>query len=460
MIALKVIIYIYSLFCSLKLAIFTLSALILLFAVGTVYESFQGRLAAQEVIYRSVLMNIFLSLLVLNIVAVMIDRWPWKKRHIAFLLAHFGIIFLITGALITRFYGVDGNMRLALGDKGRQITTSSTLLLVYSSFSGKDLTELYREKVHFFRSPPQPEKPHLVRLGSETLKVNDFYPSALAREKYEEAQKGGPALRFQIEGRQAQMVRWLYKAPWMDKMVFPLGPAEIILLKSVSSFKDIKLKKPSLLLVPFDKGLHYQLRKPKSQKIMKGSLKVGSVLKTGWMDFQFRLIDYLPVALPDTVFIPQKRAGDKTNSAIQVEFKGEKRWMGLNSHLFFFDDDKVYIVAYVNEKKDLGFQLRLKDFKVIRYPSSFKASSYESEVQVNASEDVKLISMNHPLKFSGYTIYQSGFEEDKEGVPVASVFAINKDPGRFIKYFGSLLIVIGSFVLFLRRNLRSRKKRL
>ena len=174
-----------------------------------------------------------------------------------------------------------------------------------------------------------------MRLGSETLKVNDFYPSALAREKYEEAQKGGPALRFQIEGRQAQMVKWLYKAPWRDKMVLPLGPAEIILLKSVSSFKNIKLKKPSLLLVPFDKGLHYQLRKPKSQKIMKGSLKVGSVLKTGWMDFQFRLIDYLPVALPDTVFIPQKRAGDKTNSAIQVEFKGEKRWMGLNSHLFF-----------------------------------------------------------------------------------------------------------------------------
>ena len=133
---------------------------------------------------------------------------------------------------------------------------------------------------------------------------------------------------------------------------------------------------------------------------------------------------------------------------------------GIELPFVFFDDDKVYIVAYVNEKKDLGFQLRLKDFKVIRYPSSFKASSYESEVQVNASEDVKLISMNHPLKFSGYTIYQSGFEEDKEGAPVASVFAINKDPGRFIKYFGSLLIVIGSFVLFLRRNLRSRKRRL
>ena len=456
----KIIIYIYSLFCSLKLAVFTLSALILLFAVGTFYESAQGRLAAQEVIYRSVLVNVLLSLLVLNIVAVMIDRWPWKKRHIGFLLAHFGIIFLITGAFVTRFYGLDGNMRLALREKGRQITTSSTVFLVYSSFSGKDLTELYREKVYFFRSPPRQKKPYLVQLGSETLKVNDFYPSAVAREQYKPTMKGGPALRFQIEGRQAQMVKWLYKPPWMDKIIFPLGPAKIILLKSISSLKDIKISHPSLFLIPSHKEIHYQLRRPKSKEVVKGILKVGSVLKTGWMDFNFHLIDYLPIALPNAVFLPQKKAGNKTNSAIQLEFKGEKRWMGLNSHLFFFDEDKVYVVAYINEKKDLGFQLRLKDFKVIRYPSSFKASSYESEVQVNDSKDVKLISMNNPLKFAGYTIYQSGFEENEKGVPVASVFAINRDPGRFIKYFGSLLIVIGSFVLFLRRNLRSRKKKL
>jgi len=65
--------------------------------------------------------------------------------------------------------------------------------------------------------------------------------------------------------------------------------------------------------------------------------------------------------------------------------------------------------------------------------------------------------MNHPLKFAGYTIYQSGFEEDEKGAPVASVFSINKDPGRFVKSFGSLLFVLGSFVLFLRRNLRSER---
>ena len=427
--------------------------------MGTFYESAQGRLAAQEVIYRSVWMTILVSLLALNIMAVMIDRWPWKKRHTGFLLAHFGILFVIVGSLMTRLYGVDGNLRLALGEKGTQIVTSSSLLMVYSSFDAKNLTELYREQVYFFRHSPNPERPHLVPLGLDVLKVTDFYPSATAREKYEPALRGGPVLRFQIEGSRMQMVKWIFKPPYMDKVKMPLGPAQIFLLSSFVSIKDEEMDRPTLLLMSSHRGLKYELRKPGSKKILEGVLEVGSVLKTGWMDFQFRLLEYLPTALPNTIFNPQKRAGDQTNSAIQLEFKGEKRWMGLNSHLFFFDEDKVYVVAYVNERKDLGFRLQLKDFKIIRYPSTFKAASYESQVQVNQEENTELISMNHPLKFAGYTIYQSGFEEDEKGVPVASVFSINQDPGRFVKYFGSFLIVLGSFILFLRRNLRSRRQR-
>ena len=452
----KIVLSVYHFFCSLKLAVFTLSALVVLFAIGTFYESAYGRLAAQEVIYRSHWMTFFVFLLALNIVAVMIDRWPWKKRHIGFLLAHFGIIFMIVGSLMTRFYGEDGNMRLMLDKKGNQINTSSILLMIYSSFDAKNLTELYREKVFFFRHPPSSEKPHLISLGSDVLKVSNFYPVATARETYEPSLRGGTALRFQIKGDRAQMVRWMFKPPWMNKVKLSLGPAQLFLLDSFSNVKDETLNRPSLLLVPSGKKIKYELHTSKSNKILKGFLEKGSVLKTGWMDFQFRLIDYMPRALPNTIFTLLKKAGDTTNSAIQLEFKGEKRWMGLNSHLFFFDKEKVYVVAYMNEKKKLGFHLKLKDFKIIRYPSSFKAASYESEVQVNEEENIKLISMNHPLKLSGYTIYQSGFEENEEGVPVASVFSINKDPGRFIKYFGSFLIVLGSFVLFLRRNRRHR----
>ena len=104
----------------------------------------------------------------------------------------------------------------------------------------------------------------------------------------------------------------------------------------------------------------------------------------------------------------------------------------------FFSKKKIK-----KERNDLYFTICL---------SRGKAAGYESQVQVNEGKSVERISMNHPLKEDGYTVYQSGFEEDEKGVPVASVFSINKDPGRFVKYFGSLLIVLGSLILFLRRN--------
>ncbi len=464
-----------------------MSALLLLFTVGTFYESAQGRQAAQEIIYQSVFMTVLTALLALNIIAVMIDRYPWKKKHIGFLMAHFGILFVIAGALMTRLYGVDGHLRLKIGETGARLMTSSVLFTVYSSFDGKNLTELYKKRLKFFSKPPDPKKPLKVNLGSELLKISDFYPFALGRVTYQRAKKGGPALRFQIEGSRAGMVRWLFKSPWTDKAELDLGPARIVLLSSLAkNFKNRAVDRPTLFLAPEGAGLKYELRRPgakkapskNASKLLKreafvgnkegseasgqsvvsssGFLKKGSVLKTGWMDFQFRLLEYLPKALPHTIFTPQKKPSDRAVPAIQVEFKGEKKWMGLNSRMFFFDESKVYVPAYLNESKSLGFFLKLKDFKVIRYPSSFKAMSYESQVTVG-DEEYK-ISMNHPLKISGYTIYQAGFEEDETGKPVASVFSINKDPGRFVKYFGSFLIVLGSFILFLRRNLRARQK--
>ena len=111
----------------------------------------------------------------------------------------------------------------------------------------------------------------------------------------------------------------------------------------------------------------------------------------------------------------------------------------------------------MNRTQNLNFNIQLEDFKISRYPSSSSAAAYESKVLVSGHQVEKLqhiISMNHPMQVNGWTVYQAGFEEDDSGRPVASVFAINKDPGRVLKYFGSFLIVLGSIVLFIRRKTR------
>ena len=112
------------------------------------------------------------------------------------------------------------------------------------------------------------------------------------------------------------------------------------------------------------------------------------------------------------------------------------------------------------------FQVFLNKFEVTRYLGTMKAKEYASQVSLgrvgdNLKDESKvqfksMISMNEPLKYEGYTIYQASFQEDEmTGQPVASVFSVNKDPGRAIKYFGSIILSLGIVWLFYQRRKRA-----
>ena len=55
--------------------------------------------------------------------------------------------------------------------------------------------------------------------------------------------------------------------------------------------------------------------------------------------------------------------------------------------------------------------------------------------------------MNEPLVHGGYTFYQASYQM-QEGRPPVSIFAVNYDPGRRVKYGGSILMVLGILVMF------------
>jgi cytochrome c biogenesis protein ResB len=94
--------------------------------------------------------------------------------------------------------------------------------------------------------------------------------------------------------------------------------------------------------------------------------------------------------------------------------------------------------------------MKLKNFSVGRYPGTMMAMSYESVVDVAGQEHV--ISMNEPLKHAGFTFYQASFQEDESGKPFLSVLSVNYDPGRWIKYLGSIILVLGIILLFYEKN--------
>ncbi|MEQ1723557.1 MAG: cytochrome c biogenesis protein ResB, partial [Pseudobdellovibrio sp.] len=243
-----------------------------------------------------------------------------------------------------------------------------------------------------------------------------------------------------------------------DKMVtFNLGPAKVYL----GEIPKTETKNNEIYLAPLDdQKLKYTIfykdaKRPKNS----GTIKIGEVVTTGWMGLELRLLDYLPRAQDEYEVLTAERPTPMTTSAIKIKHKGVEKWLALNDIVKLFGNQSAYLMSYQNRRIDLGFDLKLNKFEVQRYQGTMRAMEYASQVEAvnnsNALSIQQTISMNEPLKFMGYTIYQASFQEDEQtGKPVASVFSINQDPGRPIKYAGSLIFSLGIVWLFYQRRKR------
>jgi hypothetical protein len=192
-----------------------------------------------------------------------------------------------------------------------------------------------------------------------------------------------------------------------------------------------------------------------NRKPMSGRLKVGDSIKPGWMDLEIRVVNYFQHAEETWEFRPLAKPTDLTTAAILVRFQERERWVQLNDVLKFFTENGVYILTFGNRNLDLGFAVQMKKFEVGRYQGTNRAASYQSLVSVPGIED-HLISMNEPLKHGGFTLYQASFQEGPMGEPIASILSVNYDPGRWIKYLGSLIICLGVIALFYQKRRTAR----
>ena len=99
-----------SLYLTVPLLILTL----ILVAIATFLEGQTGSHAlAEGWIYHHPFFYFLLSLYFVNILFSTFTRWPFKLRHIPFLITHMGLLMVILGVAIKGFFGVQGVMRLS-----------------------------------------------------------------------------------------------------------------------------------------------------------------------------------------------------------------------------------------------------------------------------------------------------------------------------------------------------------
>lgn len=443
---------------SFQLGIPIIVAIAILIATGTIIEAkYNDAYAARKLIYESWMMYTTMALLIYNLTAVVIDRLPWQTKHYPFIFVHAGIITIIAGGFITQKYGIDGSVAVNINGKNNFISLPQTDLVIYATFDGDRYTKMFEQEVDFFKHPPTPEKPFAIKLGETTLNVIDYVPYARLTKKVvsSEAEQAGSSIRFQMMNANVKQVESITQTRNGKTAQFNFGPAQVFL--GAVDRKD--LSKNEIYLTPKDKdSITYTIFHKTDKKAFKtGVMKIGDVIATGWMGLEFRLLDYLPKATEEWDVVRTDAATPITTSAIQIRRGNDKHWIVLNDLLKIFGTTEAYLMTYQNRRLDLGFPIELKSFKVSRYQGTAKAMAYESEVLVGSSEAAKpeLISMNEPLKYKQFTIYQASFQEDEvTREPVASIFSINYDPGRWIKYLGSLIMTFGIVWLFYQKRKR------
>ncbi|ACD82430.1 cytochrome c biogenesis protein ResB [Candidatus Methylacidiphilum infernorum] len=163
---------------SLRLAIFLLLSIAFGCAIATFLESRLDTQVAQFYIYKSPWFFGWLILLCVNLFAVTLTRIPWKKRHLGFIVTHYGIIILLMGALVGLKKGFEGFITLEAGDApSNRLATKDTVLLVKNPILNE--IEEFRFPAELWK--PSPKSPRALNIPGTGLK---FYADDYARELF------------------------------------------------------------------------------------------------------------------------------------------------------------------------------------------------------------------------------------------------------------------------------------
>jgi hypothetical protein len=163
---------------SLRLAMVLLATIAIACAVATFYESNFNAKIAQAYIYKAPWFIFWLGLLCINLFAVTLTRWPWQKKHLGFIITHYGIIILLMGAMIGQKLGFEASVTLKVGDRPtNRLVINKTILQVDSPKDGAVYTLPLNVEVR----PPTPERPQKIDLPDTRLKLLvDRYTEKLA----------------------------------------------------------------------------------------------------------------------------------------------------------------------------------------------------------------------------------------------------------------------------------------
>jgi len=195
---------------SLQLALVLLATIAIACAVATFTESGFSAKIAQAYIYKAPWFMVWLGVLCVNLFAVTLTRLPWERKHLGFIITHYGIILLLIGAMIGLHTGFEGNVTLRKDQPPiARLTTNRSVIQLESPAD----SYLYLLPFDSEIARPSGEKPRVFPVPGTKLRVvaDDRAPSLIRKPKVVPAENAdaGPVVHLRLSspvvGRDVEM---------------------------------------------------------------------------------------------------------------------------------------------------------------------------------------------------------------------------------------------------------------
>jgi hypothetical protein len=219
------------------------------------------------------------------------------------------------------------------------------------------------------------------------------------------------------------------------------------------------------LFIADDSTISYELTSRKNGRAS-GKIELNKPLPTGWADWQLTIDKTMPHAASSMDFNPinsetvPATADLPDGVRVRVQQNGEtiERWAPAGWQIAIPTSPSPTMVAYGWKTVSLPIGLELLDFEVKRNEGSDSPAGFKSTLRIATADGETATGscwMNHPFSYPGtwwrtwtgltYKISQASWNPENLG---QSTVQILRDPGWLLKWIGSLLVVIGVFMMF------------
>ena len=561
---------------SIKIAVPLLVMIAGVLAWGTIYEARFGTAAVQRFVYHAWWFQTLLAFLALNLAVAAIERYPWKRRHLPFVLAHIGIILILIGGIIGSHFGVEGQLIIPQGQAVHLLETPGNVLVFHQPNPGLHAIIPTQFESQAWVHEPNATMP--IVLGSRAIQVtvDRYYPDAISEEEItDRGSEENPAVHLVLEHQEQQDDVWLlsrnqerFGVGWGDAHVLflepgteeqlhqllgqtnsPMPPRGIVSLKlpGMKQPRDIPVPEELKRVLPIegtpyhitfqeyfpdfaitDQGLVSRSAQPNNPAVsftlsgpegtdayllfalhpefqtvhgfthpipagvrythtahlsfppnsiglvrspagvlmavltdaqtgreVINPVDIGRRYTHASLGYQFHVEAYYPRAMV-TQRITNRSNEVHTEAVHLIGHEGTQTaeaWLSLRQTAELALGIEPITVEYRPGQRELPVTIKLLDFRKTDYPGTQMAASFESDVEVSDPQRgiilMRKISMNKPLRYRGYSFYQSSYVESATPTTVLSV---RNDPGTPLVYAGFVIVILGVVSMFVFRE--------